>query len=189
MFCLNSILNWQDSLDRTSTWKNYPYQLGHFNKNLWAQIDCLVVAYHTVCLRYIYYNISSCRNCMCELNNKMHIDAHRSKGCMTHIINTYQSTSLRYCVHTHLSSLSTWRSYSNGSWRLPTTAWGCWKRWLIPWTQLPPATSQPGMRGAAVAAMMNVEFQWSESCNFNHIGFLIDIVLPLHHYFIYLQPI
>ena len=119
----------------------------------------------------------------------MHIDAHRSKGCMTHIINTYQSTSLRYCVHTHLSSLSTWRSYSNGSWRLPTTAWGCWKRWLIPWTQLPPATSQPGMRGAAVAAMMNVEFQWSESCHFNHIRFLIDIVLPLHHYFIYLQPI
>ena len=57
IFCSNPPLNWQDSLDRTSTWKNYRDQLGHFNKNLQVQIDCLVVAYHTVCryniLQYI----------------------------------------------------------------------------------------------------------------------------------------
>ena len=87
---------------------------------------------------------------------------------MKHIINTYHQD-LWWILQT------------------PTgLAWGCWKRWLIPWTQLPPATSQPGVRRAIM---------FYDECgdgkalgNFNHRRFLIDIVLPPHHYFIYLQP-
>ncbi len=74
-------------------------------------------------------------------------------------------------------------SYHQDLWWILQTptglAWGCWKRWLIPWTQLPPATSQPGVRRAI---MFYDECSDGKALgNFNHRRFLIDIVLPPHH--------